>query len=164
VLLDLTLKDGSSPRQNVATLKSSGYAVVIYTGEERPERLQGTLGIGADALVRKEEAGLLGEALRSVIEGDQGWVSPLMANVVLAASGPHLTPAELEVLQMYATGVPAKQIATLTGRAETTVDGYLKNVKARYKAQGDDVFTRTDLLRVALRDRYVEPDWYQADK
>jgi DNA-binding NarL/FixJ family response regulator len=85
VLLDLTLKDGSSPGQNVARLKSAGYALVIYTGEERPERLQGSLAIGADALVRKEEAGLLEQALAAVVEGDEAWVSPLMAAIVLEA-------------------------------------------------------------------------------
>ena len=67
-------------------LKDGGYPVVIYTGEERPERLQGTLGIGADAVVRKEEAERLEEALIAVMSGDHGWVSPLMAAVVLAGS------------------------------------------------------------------------------
>src|SRR5205823_12800559 len=33
VLLDLTLKDGSSPADNIARLKDAGYPVVIYTGE-----------------------------------------------------------------------------------------------------------------------------------
>ncbi len=87
VLLDLTLKDGSSPAENVARLKDGRYPVVIYTGEERPERLQGTLGIGADAVVRKEEAERLEEALIAVMNGDEAWVSPLMAAVVLAAPG-----------------------------------------------------------------------------
>jgi DNA-binding NarL/FixJ family response regulator len=73
VLLDLNLKDESSPPDNVARLKDAGYPVVIYTGEERPERLQGTLCTGADALVRKDEADCLqpGDVLRgggSVLE------------------------------------------------------------------------------------------------
>lgn len=160
VLLDLTLKDGSSPAQNVAQLKDSGYPVVIYTGEERPERLQGTLGIGADALVRKDEAGRLEEALIAVVDGDHGWVSPLMASVVLMAPGPPLSPAQVGVLRMYATGVTAQQIASLQGCRLETVKSHLKAVKARYEAHGDAVYTRTDMLRVALRDRHVGQDWY----
>jgi DNA-binding NarL/FixJ family response regulator len=160
VLLDLTLKDGSSPADNVASLKGAGYPVVIYTGEERPERLQGTLGIGADALVRKDEANRLGEALTAVINGDHGWVSPLMASVVLAAPGPRLSPAQVEVLRLYATGVTAQHIASLLGCSVETVKTHLKAVKARYEAHGDAVYTRTDLLRVGLRDRHVEQDWY----
>jgi len=160
VLLDLTLKDGSSPADNVARLKGAGYPVVIYTGEERPERLQGTLGIGADALVRKDEANRLGEALTAVINGDHGWVSPLMASVVLAAPGPQLSPAQVEVLRLYATGVTAQHIASLLERSVETVKTHLKAVKARYEARGDAVYTRTDLLRVGLRDRHVEQDWY----
>ena len=44
VLLDLQLKDGSAPAQNIARLKAAEYPVVIYTDEGRPERLLGTLG------------------------------------------------------------------------------------------------------------------------
>jgi DNA-binding NarL/FixJ family response regulator len=161
VLLDLTLKDGSSPADNVAKLKETGYPVVIYTGEERPERLQSTLGIGADALVRKDEANRLEEALTAVINGDHGWVSPLMASVVLAEPGPHLSPAQVEVLRLYATGLTAQQIASLLGISVETVKTHLKAVKIRYEAHGDAVFTRTDMLRVALRDRHVHQDWYQ---
>ncbi len=160
VLLDLTLKDGSSPADSVARLKDAGYPVVIYTGEERPERLQGTLGIGADALVRKDEADRLEEALTAVINGDHGWVSPLMASVVLAAPGPRLSPAQVEVLRLYATGVTAQQIASLLGCSVETVKTHLKAVKVRYEAHGDAVYTRTDMLRVALRDRHVQQSWY----
>jgi len=133
--------------------------VVIYTGEERPERLQGTLGIGADALVRKDEAGCLEAALTAVVSGDRGWVSPLMASVVLAAPGPRLSPAQVEVLRLYATG-SRQRIASLQGCALETVKTHLKAVKTRYEAHGDAVFTRTDLLRVAIRDRHVGQDWY----
>jgi DNA-binding NarL/FixJ family response regulator len=160
VLLDLTLKDGSAPADNVARLKDGGYPVVIYTGEERPERLQGTLGAGADAVVRKEEAGLLEEALVAVMNGDHGWVSPLMAAVVLAAPRAKLSPAQVEILRLYATGLTAQQIASVQGCAVETVKTHLKAVKARYEAHGDAVYTRTDMLRVALRDRHVGPDWY----
>ncbi len=160
VLLDLSLKDGSEPAWNVGQLKDRGYAVVIYTGEERPERLQGTLGLGADALIRKEEADHLKDALLAVISGDRAWASTLMAKVALASSGPHLSPTELQVLQLYAVGVPAKQIASLTGCKMETVKTYLKHVKDRYAAYGDHVYTRTDLLKVALRDQHVRPDWW----
>jgi DNA-binding NarL/FixJ family response regulator len=163
VLLDLTLKDGSSPADNVARLKDAGYPVVIYTGEERPERLQGTLGIGAGAVVRKDEAGLLEDALTAVISGDHGWVSPLMASVVLAAPGPRLSPAQVEVLRLYATGVTAQQIATVRHCSVETVKTHLDAVKTRYEAHGDAVYTRTDMLRVALRDGLVEQDWYLPD-
>jgi two-component system nitrate/nitrite response regulator NarL len=160
VLLDLTLKDGSYPAENAARLKERRYPVVIYTGEERPERLQGTLGIGADAVVRKEEPERLEEALIAVMNGDHEWVSPLMAAVVLVAPGPRLSPAQVEVLRLYATGLTAQQIASVQGCAMETVKTHLKAVKARYDAHGDAVYTRTDLLRVALRDHHVGQDWY----
>lgn len=165
VLLDLTLKDGSSPGQNVARLKDRDYGVVIYTGEERPDRLQGILGIGADALARKEEASRLEEAIVAVVSGNRAWVSPLMAKIVLAArDGPRLTPTQVEVLRLYATGVPVHQIASLRHVSDETVRTHLREVKARYGARGDAVSTRTELLQVALRDRYVAEDWYRHDQ
>src|SRR5260370_21956503 len=88
VLLDLHLQDQSAPVQNIARLKGGGYSVVIYTAEERPERLLGTLGVGAHAVVRKDEAERLEEALIAVVNGDHGWASPLMASVLLAAPVP----------------------------------------------------------------------------
>jgi two-component system, NarL family, nitrate/nitrite response regulator NarL len=160
VLLDLRLRDGSAPAQNIAQLKVTGYPVVIYTDEERPERLIGTLGSGADAVLCKNEAGLLPEALIAVAHGDHSWVSPLMASVVLAAPGPRLSPTQMEVLRLYATGVPAQKIASLQGCALETVKSHLKGVKTRYEAAGDPVGTRTDMLKVALRDQYVSEDWY----
>jgi len=160
VLLDLRLRDGSAPAQNIARLKATGYPVVIYTDEERPERLIGTLGSGADAVLCKNEAGLLPEALIAVAHGDHSWVSPLMASIVLAAPGPRLSPAQMEVLRLYATGVPAQKIASLQGCALETVKSHLKGVKTRYEAAGDPVGTRTDMLKVALRDQYVSEDWY----
>lgn len=163
VLLDLRLRDGSAPAQNIARLKAAAYPVVIYTDEERPERLIGTLGIGADAVLCKNEAGLLPEALIAVAHGDHSWVSPLMASVVLVAPGPRLSPAQVEVLRLYATGVTAQHIATVRHCSVETVKTHLDAVKTRYEAHGDAVYTRTDMLRVALRDGLVDQDWYLPD-
>jgi DNA-binding NarL/FixJ family response regulator len=160
VLLDLTLKDGSSPKENVARLKSEDYAVVIYTGEERTERLQVTLGIGADALVRKEEAGLLGEALNAIMRGDESWVSPLMAHIVLRDPDVKLSPTQADVLSLYVTGYTAQQVASVQKCAVETVKSHLREVKARFKANGYPADTKIDLLGSALRSGYVRPDWH----
>src|SRR5260370_35859832 len=56
VLLDLHLQDQSAPVQNIARLQGGGYSEVIYTAEGRPERLRGTPGVGAHAVLRKAEA------------------------------------------------------------------------------------------------------------
>jgi two-component system, NarL family, nitrate/nitrite response regulator NarL len=160
VLLDLTLKEGSSLGGKRCPAEGRRVSGGDLYGEERPERLQGTLGIRADAVVRKEEAERLEEALIAVMSGDHGWVSPLMAAVVLIAQGPRLSPAQVEVLRLYATGVTAQQIESLQGCALETVKSHLKAVKALYETQGEAVFTKTDMLQVALRDDHVGPDWY----
>jgi DNA-binding NarL/FixJ family response regulator len=164
VLLDVTLEDGASPAQNVAQLKASEYAVVIYTGEPRPERLQCTLGIGADAVVNKREPDRLVEALTAVMNGDHDWVSPLMADIVLAAPGPDLSPNQMKALRLYATGLTAQKVASLLKCSRETVRTHLREVKARYASHGDAVYTRTDMLRVGLRDGHVSSDWYLRGK
>jgi predicted transcriptional regulator len=57
--------------------------------------------------------------------------------------------------------VTAQKIASLLGCALETVKSHLKAVKARYETHGDPVRTRTDMLKVGLRDHHVEPDWYR---
>lgn len=86
---------------------------MIYTGEERPERLQGTLGIGAGGLVRKKAAEGLEEALTAVVNGEHGWVSPLMASVVLAPPGQRLSSAQVKVLRLYSTSMTPQKIASV---------------------------------------------------
>jgi len=66
----------------------------------------------------------------------------------------------VEVLRLYATGVTAQQIASVRRCSVETVKTRLGAVKIRYEAHGDAVYTRTDMLRVALRDRLIEQDWH----
>ena len=67
------------------------------------------------------------------------------------------------MLRLYATGVTAQQIASVRRCSVNTVKIHLDAVKPRYEAHGDAVYTRTDMLRVALRDCLVEQDWHLAD-
>ena len=83
-----------------------------------------------------------------------------MAAVVLDAPGPRLSSTQVEILRLYATGVTAQKISAM-GCALETVKSHLKAVKARYEAHGDPVRTRTDLLRVAMRDDHVPRDWFR---
>jgi DNA-binding CsgD family transcriptional regulator len=82
---------------------------------------------------------------------------------VLVAPRARLSLAQVEVLQLYATGVTAQQIASVRRCSVETVKTHLDAVKTRYEAHGDAVYTRTDMLRVALRDRLFEQDWHLAD-
>jgi hypothetical protein len=40
------------------------------------------------------------------------------------------------------------------------VKSHLKGVKSRYLAHEEQVYTRTDMLKIALRDQYVPEDWH----
>ena len=81
-----------------------------------------------------------------------------MAAVFLVDPGAELTVAQMEVLRLYATGVAAQNVAAVMcprGSEDAPESG-----EARYEAHGDAVYTRADLLRAGLRNRYIDQDWY----
>lgn len=159
VLLDLELRDGTTPQGNLSALREAGYPVVIYTAESRAHRLQGTLGSGARAVVGKnDDEGALLDAVRAVKAGED-FVSPLMATIFLAAkTRPRLTRRQEQALRLFAQGLTARQVARAMGITEGTVRNHVDAVRDAYRAAGDDVASRVDLLRVAVRDGYVGPD------
>jgi hypothetical protein len=69
----------------------------------------------------------------------------------------------VKVLRLYATGVTAQQMASVRRCSVETVKTRRGAVKTRYEAHGVAVYTRTDMLRVALRDRLVEHYWHLTD-
>lgn len=158
VLLDLALGDGSTAVDNIARLRAAGYAVVVYTSETRPERLSHLLGHGVSGVVGKsDDERVLTEALAAVSDGDGAYLSPLMAQIAIAApERPHLAPREIQVLRRFALGASATQIARELGMTENTVRSYLKQIRRAYDDVGQPLPSRTDLLRAAVRDGYVE--------
>lgn len=82
---------------------------------------------------------------------------------MLVAPRARLSLAQVEVLRLYATGVTAQQIASVQRCSVETVKTHLDAVKTRYEAHGNAVYTRTDMLRVALRYRLFKQDWHLAD-
>lgn len=63
-----------------------------------------------------------------------------------------LTDRELEVLELYVSGLAAKQVATRLGLKETTVKEYLRRVRGRFSATGRPASTRMELYFRAVED------------
>ena len=63
-----------------------------------------------------------------------------------------LTPREIGVLELYLSGLAAKQVAHRLGLKETTVKEYLRRARARYAACGRPANTRMELYFRAVED------------
>lgn len=84
-------------------------------------------------------------AVRAVRQGE--WVIPpaVAASLARHRANDHLTPRELEVVELMTRGLSNKEIASAIGRTDETVKIHLKSVFAKLK-----VTTRTEAVRVAL--------------
>lgn len=160
VLLDIRLRDGSAPADNVRRLVERGWPVLLYTQVRQPSVIAACLQAGACGVVGKhEDWATLARAIRTVERGDTYLNADWAAAVRVMADGeaPALAPREAQVVGLYATGLPLKSVARRLGVAEETAKEYLSRVKRKYHAAGRPVRTRTELYRRAVEDGIVEP-------
>ena len=66
-----------------------------------------------------------------------------------------LSDRQREVLELYASGEPAKRVARLTGLKQDTVNDYLNRVRQKYSSVGRDTFTKLDLYQRAQEDGFL---------
>ena len=159
VLLDLRLGDGSQPRDNVAALLAAGAQVVVYSEGSHRAAMDEAVRAGALGLLRKDEpVTVVAEALRAVAAGDPAGSAALAQ--LLHSDAPlhaHLSDREIEVLRLYAAGLPAKSVARRVGVHEVTAKEYLKRIRAKYAALGRPAGTRSELYARAIEDGILDP-------
>jgi|APMI01.1.fsa_nt_gi DNA-binding NarL/FixJ family response regulator len=159
VLLDVELRDGSAPESNVAALAALGARVLLYTQVTSTVVIQRCVKAGAAGIVGKEEdPHVLVQAIREVAIGEPWlnaeWAAALTNDTTLM---PNLSPREAEALQLYATGLPMKNVATAMGVAMDTVSTHLKHVREKYARIGRDARTKSELYVRAVEDGIVQP-------
>jgi len=159
VLLDLSLRDGSRPRDNVVRLREHGIGVLVYTEGDRRPWMADAIAAGALGIVLK--AGPIEEVAAAIEQAHAGQpvLSAEMADLLArdAALRPQLSDREVEVLQYVAQGLADKQVARVLVISEGTVKEYLKRIRAKYADLGRVASSRVDLLRRALEDGYADP-------
>lgn len=161
VILDIRLADESTPEDNVRRLSERGWPVLLYTREPRPAVLARCFAAGARGAVGKhEDWPVLAEALHAVGAGEL-YYNAEWACAVEAMSDSHrfpeLAPRELEAVQLYAAGIPAKSVARRMGVSETTVKEYLRRAGKKYENAGRPAATKTGLAQRAMEDGYYFP-------
>lgn len=157
-LLELALRDGSRPRDNVAALRRRGLTVLVYTGVYDVRMLSEALEAGASGIVLKhqpEEA--LIEAIHQVHAGATYLPEEVVRQIEEGESArPRLSAREVEVLNLLHQGLITKQAARRLQVSESTVKEHLKRIRQKYAALGRSVTTRVQLLQVAERDGFID--------
>ncbi|MDT0158654.1 response regulator transcription factor [Microbacterium sp. ARD32] len=161
VVLDLTLGDGTTVTENVATLVADGASVVIHSVADRPASVREALVAGAAGVVSKSSAldDVL-DAIRTVARGEAlnnvEWASAVDGDREFADA--QLSTRERDVLRLYATGLPLKAVADRLGVAYSTAKENITRIRVKYVEVGRPAPTKVDLLRRAVEDGIVAPD------
>lgn len=161
VVLDLTLGDGTTVTENVATLVADGSSVVIHSVADRPAAVREALVAGAAGVVSKSSPldDVL-DAIRVVARGDAlnnvEWASAVDGDRDFADA--QLSMREREVLRLYAAGLPLKAVAERLNIAYSTAKENIARIRVKYVEVGRPAPTKVALLRRAIEDGIVAPD------
>ncbi|MEV8240792.1 MULTISPECIES: response regulator transcription factor [Microbacterium] len=158
VLLDLSLRDGSTPDENVASLRRWGAHVLVLTSGEDPFLVRAASRADVAGIVRKSAppAALL-EAIAAAVAGEHvattEWASAVDADPLL--QGAPLTEREREVLGLYASGLGAREVAAQLFISENTVNDHLRRIRAVYQLLGRPAASKVELYQRGIEDGFV---------
>ncbi|CAM3986120.1 LuxR C-terminal-related transcriptional regulator [Smaragdicoccus niigatensis] len=158
VVLDLRLRDGSSPVANVAELRDAGLDVLVFTSGEdqflvRQAARAGVLGV----LLKTLEAESIVTAVRDAASGHTvssvQWASAVDGDPVVEAVG--LTERERQVLELIASGMTESAIARRLSLSSHTVNQYVDRVRRKYAEAARPARSQVDLAKRAIEDGYI---------
>ncbi|MFE7094002.1 response regulator [Streptomyces erythrochromogenes] len=152
VLLDLVLRDGSDPADNIRRVLGTGSRVLMISTVPDRSRIIEAIRAGADGYLTKDhDLPTLVAAVKDLAEG-RGAVSTELAFACAyddSPARPRLSPRERQILLDYASGMTLKSAARRAGITVNTAKDYLDRVKAKYQQAGRPTYTKLDLaLRV----------------
>lgn len=118
--------------------------LTMYSGDEDIYR---ALKAGAVTYLLKDTlSDDLIRVVREVHRGEQPLGPDVEARLAERATRPHLTPREVQVVELIAQGMRNKEIAAALGISEETAQVHVKNILAKLKVKD-----RTAVVSVALR-------------
>lgn len=158
VLLDLNLRDGSSPRGNIAALRAWGAEVLVFTSGEQPflmreAALGDILGIVRKSTPAVVLLGLITQATEGNAVPTPEWAATLESDRPFRSA--HLTPREREVLALYASGLGAKAVGKALFISENTVEDHVRRIRRAYSLLGREASTKVELYQRGLEDGYL---------
>ncbi len=165
VVLDLTLGDGTTVRENVGRLVADGSSILVHSVADRPSAVREALVAGAIGVVSKASPiDDVISAINAVANGDPlnnvEWASAIEGDREFADA--QLSARERDVLRLYAAGLPLKAVAERLGIAYSTAKENISRVRLKYVEVGRSASTKFDLMRRALEDGLVSADAFAA--
>ena len=155
VLLDIELHDGTDPADNVRSLTSKGWPVLLFTQDPRLRLVSRTFRAGAAGILSKgEDLATIAHAVGLVASG-MPYLSSECAVAVAQDelwTAPNLTPREVDAIRLYAAGMKLSSVARRLGVSEDTARTYLLRARHKYAAAGRAANTKTDLYIRAVED------------
>lgn len=158
VVLDLNLRDGSTPSGNVERLRRWGAEVLALTSGESPFLIREVSRSPALGIVRKSAP--VSQIIDSIVRAAAGgivvntdWAAALDSDPELHTAP--LTEREREVLALYASGLGARAVAVELGISENTVDDHIRRIRSVYRQLGRPAASKVDLYRRGLEDGYL---------
>lgn len=165
VVLDLTLGDGTTVRENVGRLIADGSSILVHSVADRPAAVREALVAGAIGVVSKASPiDDVISAIHAVAHGDPlhnvEWASAVEGDRAFADA--QLSARERDVLRLYAAGLPLKAVAERLGIAYSTAKENISRVRVKYVEVGRSASTKFDLMRRAIEDGLVSADAFTA--
>ncbi|WP_204008966.1 helix-turn-helix transcriptional regulator [Virgisporangium aurantiacum] len=148
VLLDLVLRDGSDPVDNVRRLIAADHRVLVLSVWSRPHEIAAAFAAGASGYVTKDhDLATLASVIRTAAGGETVYTPPLAMAFLEdpRPDRPRLSTREREILLAYASGMTLTTAARHVGVRPDTAKTYLDRVKAKYLERGRPTYTKLDL-------------------
>lgn len=152
-IIDPVLDEDYDPALQVALIRSRRIGVVVFTGGSLARLRNGTPQI--HTVWKTDPLPKLLEQIRLAYQNRSASVAPWPSTVEPGVTAPRLSPRERDVLELYAMGETAIQVAQLLGIGQNTVLDHIKSIREKYAAVGRAAPHKIDLFRRAAEDGVI---------
>ena len=158
VFLDFQLREQVSIEARVRTCRAAGAKVIVLSGVDTPEARDRALAAGAEEFLSKSMPMTeVLEIARQVIgisrARERAWrPEPLAPRAVR----PKLSPAELEALKLYVSGLSTSEVAGRMNVQYETAKTFLRRVREKYARVDRPASKKAELIRRAAEDGLLE--------
>ncbi len=158
-VLDLSLADGSSVHENVASFVERGIQVLVYSIGDKSTLIRSAVKAGAAAVVTKSQS--MEELAQTIFLVAHGvYINNTQTAAAIDSDvefkDAKLSNRERAVLGLYASGLTQKQIAFELKIAASTVKEHIDRVRSKYADVGRPVTDKTHFLKRAVEDGLIE--------
>jgi DNA-binding NarL/FixJ family response regulator len=157
-IVDLHLGDDRTPSEIVGHFSSLGIPVLVISALNNFESVKSAFSVGASGFVSKDSSvEEIGKAIRSVLAGNQ-WISPTLSRALTFKESvtSQLSAQELKAVILYASGLKLEVVARRMDVAASTVKQYIDRSKAKFRAAGVPVSTKTELYKILRNEGLID--------